>query len=92
MCGIGVVGLCQRSVCTGSDASALDEVVVRYGGKDTLTSAAVHLSAASPTLTATIVERSQSAGLSLFSSSFPTVSGCDFRDNELAVTGVAIRP
>ncbi len=74
----------------GSDASVLDDVVVRYAGNQALENAAISFSASDPTITGTIVEHSETAALDLLSSAFPTVSGCTFRHNDLAVIGVPI--
>lgn len=75
----------------GSDASTVDRARVRFAGNSSLVTAAVHLSAASPTLTFTTIERSESACLSLVSAAFPQVADCVFRDSDRAVIGLSIR-
>lgn len=81
------VGITFRA---GSGTSTLDDVVVRYAGQSAFASAAVTC-AGDPAITDTVIERSETAALSLAGTGFPTVTGCSFSENDRAVTGVAIR-
>jgi len=74
----------------GSDASVLDDVMLLYAGQREQTNAALTVSAANPTITDSLVLRSETAALGLGGFSFPTVAGCTFSDNERAVIGVPI--
>lgn len=76
----------------GSDASSIDRARLRYAGNAALVAAAITMSATSPTMTFSTVERSESACLSLLNTaSFPQISDCAFDDSDRAVIGVSIR-
>ena len=74
---------------SGSDASTLDNCELRYGGTSGF--AGISLTTADISLTDCTVRDCNFDGLTLNASSFPTVSGCAFNDNNsIAIDNVDI--
>lgn len=72
---------------SGSDASILDRVVIRFAGRSR---PALRLFEADIRLTNSTIEQCANACLDLSGNSFPNVSGCAFNDSQRAVVNVPV--